>query len=49
MYFAQAGWPDEWRVTAEEIVHAEFEWAYTDIEIADSNGTASVRIFLNSL
>ena len=43
-YFAQAGWPDEWRATAEEIVQAEFEWAYADIEIADSNGTDSVCI-----
>ena len=45
-YFAQAGWPDEWRATAEEIVRAEFERAYADIEIADSNGTVSVRMFL---
>ncbi len=48
-YFAQAGWPDEWRATAEEIVRAEFERAYADIEIADSNGTVSVRIFFISL
>ena len=37
VYFAQAGWPDEWRATAEEIVRAEFERAYADIEILDSN------------
>lgn len=43
-YFAQAGWPDDWRATAEEIVHAEFERAYADIEILDSNETLSVRI-----
>ena len=36
-YFAQAGWPDEWRATAEGIVRAEFERAYADIEILDSN------------
>ncbi len=36
-YFAQAGWPEEWRETAEEIVRTEFERAYADIEILDSN------------
>ncbi len=45
-YFAQAGWPDEWDATAEEIVCAEFERAYVDIEIEDSNGTVSIHIFL---
>ena len=48
-YFAQAGWPDEWRATAEEIVRAEFERAYVDIEIADSNGTVSVCVSFYSL
>jgi hypothetical protein len=44
-YFSQAGWPEEWRATAEEIVRAEFERAYADIEIADSNETVSIRVF----
>jgi len=43
-YFSQAGWPDDWRATAEEIVRAEFERAYADIEILDSNESLSVRI-----
>jgi hypothetical protein len=41
-YFAQAGWPEEWRATAEDIVRAEFERAYADIEILDSNVELSV-------
>jgi hypothetical protein len=41
-YFAQAGWPDDWRKTAEDIVRAEFERAYADIEISDSSETPVV-------
>jgi len=41
-YFAQAGWDDEWRATAEDIVQAEFEWAYTDLEVTDSQNTQDV-------
>ena len=38
-YFAQAGWDNEWRATAEDIVRAEFEQAYADLEVADSRNT----------
>jgi hypothetical protein len=38
-YFTQAGWDDEWRATAEDIVRAEFERAYADLEVADSQNT----------
>jgi hypothetical protein len=41
-YFSQAGWDDEWRATAEEIVRAEFERAYADIEVTDSQNTQNV-------
>jgi hypothetical protein len=41
-YFAQAGWDDEWRATAEGIVRAEFERAYADLEVADSQNTQNV-------
>ena len=44
-YFAQAGWPEEWRATAEEIVRTEFERAYANIEISDAN-EVSVRYCL---
>jgi hypothetical protein len=36
-YFAQAGWDDEWRATAEDI-----EQAYADLEVADSQNTQNV-------
>jgi hypothetical protein len=48
-YFAQAGWPDEWCATAEEIVQGEFERAYADIEVADSNETVYVHCLIYSL
>lgn len=41
-YFAQAGWDDEWRATAEDIVRAEFERAYADLEVTDSQNTQDV-------
>jgi hypothetical protein len=41
-YFAQAGWDDEWRATAEDIEQAEFERAYADLEVADSQNTQNV-------
>ncbi len=41
-YFAQAGWDDEWRATAEEIVRTEFERAYADLEVVDSQNTQNV-------
>ena len=44
-YFTQAGWPEEWRTAAEDIVKAQFERAYADIEILDSNGEHSVSNF----
>jgi hypothetical protein len=46
-YFSQAGWDDEWRATAEDIVWAEFEWAYVDIKVMDSQNTQNVssRVF----
>jgi hypothetical protein len=45
-YFAQAGWDDKWRATAEEIVRAEFERAYADLEVTDLQ-TQAVR-FISS-
>ncbi len=44
-YFAQAGWDDEWRATAETIVRAEFERAYADLEVVDSQDTQMVSSF----
>jgi hypothetical protein len=41
-YFTQAGWDDEWRATAEKIVRAEFERAYADLEVVDSQDTQNV-------
>ena len=41
-YFAQAGWDDEWRATAENIVRAEFERAYADLEVVDLQDTQTV-------
>ncbi len=43
-YFAQAGWDDEWRATAENIVRAEFERAYADLEVTDSQNTKEVSL-----
>ena len=34
-YFQQAGWEEEWRVTAEQIVRDEFERTYASIDIGD--------------
>jgi len=42
-YFAQAGWDDAWCATAEEIVRAEFERAYADLEVMDSQNGEHVR------
>jgi hypothetical protein len=42
-YFAQAGWLDEWCATAEDIVQAEFEYAYAEIKIIDANEAPLVR------
>ena len=41
-YFGQAGWKEEWRVAAEEIVQTEFERSYAGIDIQDSNDAATV-------
>ena len=41
-YFSQAGWDDEWRATTEEIMQAEFERVYADIEVMDSQNTQNV-------
>ena len=38
-YFSQAGWKEEWRVAAEDIVQTEFERSYAGIDIRDSNDT----------
>jgi len=46
-YFVQAGWDDEWRATAEEIVRAEFERAYADLKVIDSQNTENVcKLFM---
>lgn len=44
MYFTQAGWNDEWRATAEDIVRAEFERAYADLEVTDSQNMKDVSL-----
>jgi hypothetical protein len=35
-YFNQAGWDEDWRSTAEDIVRYEFERAYKDMEITET-------------
>jgi len=41
-YFKTAGWDEEWCTTAEEIVHTEFERAYTDMEVKESEDSHPV-------
>jgi hypothetical protein len=41
-YFAQARWDNDWHATAEQIVRAEFERAYADLEAVDSQDTQDV-------
>jgi DNA-directed RNA polymerase specialized sigma24 family protein len=45
-YFKAASWTDEWCETAEDIVHAEFEHAYADIEVGNDKSRDSVSSFL---
>jgi len=44
-YFAQTRWDDEWHATAEKIIQAEFEQAYADLEVVDSQDTQMVSNF----
>ncbi len=41
-YFIQASWDNAWHATAEEIVQTEFEWAYADLEVMDSQNMENV-------
>ena len=41
-YFTQARWDDDWRATAEDIVQAEFQRAYADLEVMDLQNTQHV-------
>jgi hypothetical protein len=45
-YFAQAGWDDAWCATAEDIVQAEFEQAYAELEVTDSQNMGKVCKFV---
>ena len=43
-YFEQAGWDEEWRTTAEEILRTEFRRGYAGIQVNDDTALA-VRLF----
>jgi hypothetical protein len=47
-YFPQAGWPDEWCATAKDIVWAEFECAYAEIEMINANEAPLVRYLFHT-